>query len=133
MPHHIHRPAALLAGLLAALTFAAPASAHQTVSDNGATVTVHVAPDDAPVAGQASTINLVSVKVPKRATFRLSRARVKVTDSSGAVLLDRGAAKHIAFTFSKPAAYQIVVSGSYKRAGKTRRFTTAFAIRADAA
>ncbi|MEA2254963.1 MAG: hypothetical protein QOG35_1008 [Solirubrobacteraceae bacterium] len=133
MSHPVHRPAALLAGMLAALAFAAPASAHQTVSDHGATVTVHVAPDDAPVAGQAATINVVSIKVPKRATFRYARARVKVTDASGAVLLDRVAAKRIAFTFPKPAAYQIVVSGSYERAGKTRRFSTTFAIRADAA
>jgi hypothetical protein len=133
MSHPIHRPAALLAGLLAALALAAPASAHQTVSDHGATVTVHVAPDDAPVAGQPSTINLVSVRVPKHATFRLARAHVQVTDSSGAVLLDRGAARHIAFTFPKPAAYQVVVSGSYRRAGKTRRFAATFALRADAA
>jgi hypothetical protein len=118
--------------LLAALALAAPAAAHQTVSDNGATVTVHVSPDDAPVAGQAAKINVVRVKVPAHATFRLSSARVRVSDSAGKVLLDRRAAKHIAFTFPKAAAYQIVVSGSYRRGGRTRRFTTTFAIRANA-
>lgn len=125
------RPAAVAAGLLAALWLAVPAGAHQTVSSNDATVTVHVAPDDAPVAGVASTINVVSVKVPKGSTFRLSRARVTVTDSSGATLLRRAAAKHLRFTFPRAAAYEITVSGSYRRHGKTRRFSAPFAIRAN--
>jgi len=126
------RAASFVAVAAAALALAAPAGAHQTVSDNGATVTVHVTPDDSPVAGQRSTINVVRVKVPSRATFRLARARVKVADASGSVLLNRRAAKHIAFTFPKAAAYQIVVSGSYRRGGKTKKFTTTFAIRANA-
>jgi hypothetical protein len=127
-----HIKGGVLATLLAATAFASPAAAHQTVSDNGATVTVHVSPDDAPVAGRAAKINVVRVKVPRRATFRLSRARVKVTNASGSVLLNRHAARHITFTFPKAAAYQIVVSGSYRRAGRTRKFTTTFAIRANA-
>ena len=124
------RPATVVAGVIAALALAVPAIAHQTVSSNGATVTVHVAPDDAPVAGSPSSINIVSVKVPKGATFRLSRARVKVTDAGGATLLNRHAARHVTFTFPKAGAYEITVSGSYRRHGRTRRFATPFAIRA---
>jgi hypothetical protein len=131
MPRH-HRLTTVAAGLLATLAVAVPAAAHQTVSSNGATVTVHVSPDDAPVAGHASSINVLRIRVPKGATFALSRATVTVRDSSGRTVLSRRAAKRIAFTFPRPVAYEITVSGSYRRAGKTKRFAAAFAIRANA-
>jgi hypothetical protein len=98
------RTTAVVVGVLATLWPAAPALAHQTVSSNGATVTLHVAPDDAPVAGVASTISIVNVKVPKHATFRLSRARLRVIDATGTTLLDRRAAKRVSFTFPRSAA-----------------------------
>ena len=128
------RLAALAAAVTAACALAASASAHQTVIDpRGVAVTMHVLPGDEPQAGQAATIVIVSVKPPK-GTFRFRRCgcRIQVKTASGRVLLDRSTGKRTPFVFPDPAAYEITYSGSYRaKGGKTRRFTTTFAIRAN--
>jgi hypothetical protein len=125
---------ALAPALALALVGAGIADAHQTAYNHGVAVTMHVSPDDEPVARQAATINVVRVKVPSRGrfSFRSCGCRLRVTDSSGAVILSRRAGKHTRITFPRPAAYQIVFSGSYRRGSKKRSFRTTFAIRADA-
>ena len=119
---------------LALTVGAGVAVAHQTAYDRGVAVTVHVSPDDEPVARQPATINVVRVKVPGsgRFSFRSCGCRLRVTDSSGAVVLSRSAGKHTRITFPRPAAYQIVFSGSYRRGSAKRSFRTTFAIRAAA-
>lgn len=91
--------AALLAAI-AALAAAAVAAAHQTAYDRGTAVTLHVAPDDEPVAGVPATITVVRVRPVKggRFTFGSCRCRLRVADASGAPLLDRGAGKRTQFT-----------------------------------
>ncbi len=127
------RPAAIAIAAFAAPVLTAPALAHETVTDRGVAVTMHVLPDDEPVAGRPSTIVIVKV-APRsgRFTFKACTCRIKVAHSSGHVLLDRRTGKRTSFTFPDPAAYEITYSGTYRaRGGKTKRFSTAFAIRAN--
>lgn len=127
--------AALAVAVAAALALApaVPALAHETVTDRGVAVTLHVLPDDEPRAGEPSTIVIVKVRPPKggRFTFGACRCSVKVTTASGDVLLNRRTGKRTPFVFPDSAAYEITYSGTYRaKGGKTRHFDTTFAIRA---
>jgi len=127
------RPAAAAVAALAVLALSAPALGHQTVSDRGVAVTLHVLPDDEPVAGKPATIVAVKVRPPKggRFTFGSCTCRVKVATSTGKVLLNRRTGKRTSFQFPDPAAYEITYSGSYRtKSAKTRKFSSVFAIRA---
>lgn len=127
------RTTALAVAATATLALTAPALGHQTISDGGVAVTLHVLPDDEPKAGQPATIVAVKVRPPRggRFTFRSCSCRVKVADASGLVLLNRRTGKRTTFTFPAAAAYEITYSGSYRAKNrKTRRFSAAFALRA---
>jgi hypothetical protein len=117
----------------AALALSASASGHQTVSDHGVAVTLHVVPDDEPVAGRPATITVVAVRPPRggRFGFGACACRVKVTSATGGVLLNRRTGKRTTFVFPSPAAYEITYSGGYRaKSGRTKRFSAVFAIRA---
>jgi len=124
--------AAVAATAAPALT--APALGHQTVSDRGVTVTMHVLPDDEPVAGGPATIVIVKVKTPRGGRFTFgscTTCRVKVSSADGQILMNRRTGKRTPFVFSDAAAYEITYSGAYRaKNGKTRRFSAGFAIRA---
>ena len=127
------RPAAAAIAATAALALSAPALGHQTVSDRGVAVTLHVLPDDEPVAGKTATIVAVKIKPPKgaRFTFGSCTCRVKVTTATGRVLLSKRTGKRTTFTFPDAAAYEITYSGSYRtKSRKTRKFAAVFGIRA---
>jgi hypothetical protein len=127
------RPAVTAIAATAALTLSASATGHQTVSDHGVAVTLHVVPDDEPVAGRPATITAVAVKPPRGGRFRFGACacRVKVTTASGSVLLNRRAGKRTTFVFPNPAAYEIAYSGGYRaKNGRTKRFSAVFAVRA---
>jgi hypothetical protein len=123
--------ACVSAGALGAV-MTGPAVAHQTAYDRGTAVTLHVAPDDEPVAGQPATIVVTRVRPPRRGVFRFTKCicRVRVQDAAGHVLLDRRTAKRTAFTFPAAAAYRITYSGTYRRSGRTRSFRVSFSLRA---
>ena len=127
------RPAALAVAALAASALPASALAHETVTDRGVAVTMHVLPGDEPRAGEAATIVIVKVKPRSgRFTFRRCACRIKVTSSSGRVLLDRRTGKRTPFVFPDPAAYEVTYAGTYRaKGGGTKRFSTTFAIRAN--
>ncbi len=127
------RPAVPALAVAAVLALSASAFGHQTVSDHGVAVTLHVLPDDEPVAGRRATIVAVAVRPPKggRFTFRSCTCRVKVTTATGRVLLNKRTGKRTSFRFPDPAAYEITYSGRYRAKNKkTKRFSAAFAIRA---
>jgi len=127
------RSAAFAVAATATLALCAPALGHQTVTNRGVAVTLHVLPDDEPRAGERATIVAVRVKPPRggRFRFRTCVCRVRVTDASGHVLLDKRTGKRTPFTFPDQAAYEITYSGRYRaKSHKTRRFRAAFAIRA---
>jgi hypothetical protein len=123
---------AAVAALAVAASFTNTASAHQTVSSNGARVTMHVNPDDQPEAGQASLIKVLKVAVPKGARFSFSSCgcKLKITNSAGAVLRSSSMRTSTTFTFPRAGAYRLTYSGSYTRSGKRKRFAASFAIRA---
>jgi hypothetical protein len=124
---------AALASAITALAVAVPALAHQTSVSRGVAVTLHVLPEDEPVAGQPATIVAVKVAPPRGARFRFGtcRCRVRVRTAAGAVVLNRRAGKRTRFTFPQPGAYQITYSGTYRsKRGATRSFAADFAIRA---
>lgn len=118
----------------AAPALTAPALGHQTVSARGVAVTMHVLPDDEPVAGKPATIVVVKVRPPRGGRFTFgscTSCRVKVSSASGQVLLNRRSGKRTPFVFPDPAAYEITYSGSYRaKNGRKRAFSAAFAIRA---
>jgi uncharacterized ParB-like nuclease family protein len=126
------RTVATVAACAAALTAAPSALAHQTVTSNGVSVTVHVAPDDEPQAGQPAAINVLGARRKGyRFSFKTCGCRLTVSDSSGAKLLDRAVrAKRTAFTFPSSGAYEITVSGRVRRGRSSRKFTARFAYRA---
>jgi len=127
------RPAAFAVAAMATLALTAPALGHETVTNRGVAVTLHVLPDDEPKAGQPATIVAVKVRPPKggRFTFKRCACRIKVTDASGKVLLSKRTGKRTTFTFPRAAAYEITYSGGYRaKTGKTRKFSAAFATRA---
>jgi hypothetical protein len=115
-----------------ALVAAPSALAHQTVTSNGVAVTVHVAPDDEPQAGQPATISVLGAKRKGwRFRFATCRCRLTVTDSAGSRLLDRAVrTKRTTFTFPRAGAYEVAVAGRVTRGKKTRKFTAKFAYRA---
>ena len=127
------RRTAFAVAALATLALTAPALGHETVTDRGVAVTLHVLPDDEPMAGRPATIVAVKVRPPKggRFSFKTCACRVKVTDAAGKVLLSKRTGQRTTFEFPKAAAYEITYSGGYRaKNGKTRKFSAAFAIRA---
>lgn len=122
----------LLIAALMALSVAPVAQAHQTVSSNGARVTMHVNPDDEPQAGVPTSIRVLSVKVPSGGRFSFSscRCRVLIKNSSATTLLSRAMTTRTTFEFPSAGAYQITYSGQYRRSGRTKKFAARFAIRA---
>jgi hypothetical protein len=118
---------------VAALGAAVPAAlAHQTITSNGVAVTMHIAPDDSPVAGRPAQIVLVGAR---RHGWRFDRARcgchLKITSSSGAVVFNRDVRRRVvAFTFPRAGAYQLAFSGHLRHGGHRRSFNAKFAYRA---
>ena len=123
---------ATLAALAAAASLTIPALAHQTVTSNGARVTLHVNPDDAPEAGVTTTIKVTKVAVPRGARFRFSSCgcRLKITNSSGTVLRDAPMKASTSFRFPSVGGYRLTYTGRYSKSGKRKRFAASFAIRA---
>lgn len=109
---------------------AAAAPGHQTESSKGVSVTVHVTPEDEPVAGRVSTITARVKPSRGRFTWRSCKCYLRITDSSGRVVLNRRAKRTQRFTFPRATAYEIVFSGRVKRGGSIKRFRVDFAVRA---
>jgi len=110
---------------------AATAPGHQSEPSKGVSVTLHVSPGDEPVAGRVSTITVSKVR-PRRGRFswRSCKCYLRITDSSGRVVLNRRARRTQRFKFPRATAYEIVFSGRVKRGRSFKRFRVDFAIRA---
>jgi hypothetical protein len=122
---------ACLVGSMFLVIGAASAPGHQTESNKGVSVTMHVTPDDEPVSGQSSRI-IVSKVRPSRGSFswRNCACYLRISDSTGNVVLNRKAKRTTRFTFPRATAYEIVFTGRVKRGSRFKRFRTSFAIRA---
>ena len=84
---------------------AGTAPGHQTESSKGVSVTVHVTPDDEPVAGRVATISARVKPSRGRFTWRSCKCYLRITDSSGRVVLNRRAKRSQRFTFPRSTAY----------------------------
>ena len=110
---------------------AATAPGHQTESNKGVSVTMHVTPDDEPVSGQSSRIIVSKVRPSKGSfSFKNCACYLRISDSGGDVVLNRKAKRNMRFTFPRATAYELVFTGRVKRSGKFKRFRVTFAIRA---
>jgi len=118
-------------GIMLLVLGVATAPGHQTESNKGVSVTMHVTPDDEPVSGQPSRI-IVSKVRPSRGSFswRNCACYLRISDSAGDVVLNRKAKRTSRFTFPRATAYEIVFTGRVKRGSKFKRFRVTFAIRA---
>ena len=118
-------------GIMLLVVGAASAPGHQTESNKGVSVTMHVTPDDEPVSGQPSRI-IVSKVRPSRGSFsfRTCACYLRISDSAGNVVLNRKAKRTTRFTFPRATAYEIVFTGRVKRGSRYKRFRVSFAIRA---
>jgi hypothetical protein len=110
---------------------AATAPGHQTETSKGVSVTMHVTPEDEPVAGRSAKILVTKVR-PNRGRFswRSCKCYLRISDSTGKVVLNRRAKRTQSFTFPRATAYEIVFSGRVKRNGRFVRFRVDFAVRA---
>ncbi len=123
---------ALLAAVGAiALTTASTALAHQTAVNNGVSVTMHVNPNDEPVAGTATDILVTRVKTRTgKFAWTTCRCTLVIGDSAGNILFKAVVKPRTEFTFPEAAAYSLVFSGRIKRLGKWKPFKVSFALRA---
>ena len=127
------RSTSVLAVALLALLGAVPAWSHDIITNNGVTVTVHVDPNDEPVATQPATIVIESVKTRMGVfTWKTCKCTLAVSDSSGKVLRQGPATQRTPIVFPEPSAYQLTFAGRVKRNGVWRTFKIVDALRADA-
>ena len=131
-PSHRLRALAAMAALVTAVTYAASAPAHQTSSDGKVAVTMHVTPDDEPIAGASSPITIVRVRVPKGAkfTFGSCACTLLVQNSAGAIIFNGRVGKRSSVVFPEASAYRITYAGRYRKGSRTRKFRTTFSVRA---
>ena len=128
------RPAAFAVAATAALALTAPALGHETVTDRGVAVTLHVLPDDEPTAGQPATIVAVKVRPPKggRFTFSSCACRVKVADADrhASCSTSAPASARRSLPQTPPPTRSRTRAATARRPARRKRFSAAFAIRA---
>jgi hypothetical protein len=110
---------------------AVAAPGHQTESSKGVSVTMHVTPEDEPIAGRSSRVLVTKVRPNRgRFTWRSCKCYLRISDSAGKVVLNRRARRSQSFTFPRAGAYELVFSGRVKRGRSFKRFRVDFAVRA---
>jgi hypothetical protein len=130
----MQRPLAVaLVSLAVALTGAGGAAAHDRETNNGVSVTVHVAPDDDPIATRPSTI--VVERVETKAKFRWATCKCswRISNAAGAVLYLGKARVRMPFVFPESGAYQLRFVGRVwvQKIRRWRTFKINYALRAE--
>jgi hypothetical protein len=126
------RALVLLIALAVVLTLGVEsAAAHQILVNNRVSVTLHVAPNDEPVAGESATVRIVRI-APRvgKFTWRTCACTMKIFRPEGDVLLDEKAVPTIHFTFPEAGAYGITVAGRVRRNHAWAKFKVTFGLRA---
>lgn len=130
----MQRPSAVVLVCVAvSLAAAGGAFAHDRETNNGVSVTVHLGPNDEPVATQPATIVVEKVETRARFTWPTCRCVWTISDATGAAIFRKPATAKTPFVFPAPGAYQLTFSGRVK-ATKTRwrTFRIDYAWRAEA-
>ena len=110
---------------------AATAPGHQTESSKGVSVTLHVTPEDEPIAGRTSKIIVTKVR-PNRGRFswKTCKCYLRISDSSGKVVLNRRAKRTQTSRSHAQRPTRSCSRAAYKRGGSFKRFRVDFAVRA---
>ena len=130
----MQRPLAVVLVCFAlSLVGAGVAFGHDRETNNGVSVTVHIDPDDDPVATQPATIVIEKVETKAKFTWATCKCAWKITDSAGTVVYQKPARARTPFVFPASGAYQLTFTGRVK-ATKTRwrTFRINYAWRAEA-
>ena len=108
----MHRPLALVV-VFAVLSLASvsAAFAHDRISNNGVTMTLHVDPNDEPVAEAPSTLVIESVEVQPAFSWSSCGCTLTVSDGAGKVVYAGTAAARVTVTFPSAGAYQATYAG----------------------
>ncbi|HZR94665.1 MAG TPA: hypothetical protein VFA56_03160 [Gaiellaceae bacterium] len=116
----------------ACLVGAPVAAAHQTLVNNGVAVTLHVNPNDEPVAGEPADISILRIST-RKGTFSWATCSCTMTifEPGSTPLFDGKAVPKTQFTFPDPVAYGVTVKGRVRRAKRWAKFTVTFGLRAD--
>src|SRR5262249_48545083 len=122
----------VLAAATLALTLGAPtALAHDRESNNGVTMTLHIDPDDEPIATQPALLVIERVGTKSGFSWKTCRCTMTISDSNNTVVRSGAVGARTTFTFPAEGAYQIVYAGRVQKNGKWRTFKIAYAFRAD--
>jgi hypothetical protein len=120
-------------GFVIALFGASAAWAHQTETNNGVTVTLHVAPDDEPIATRPALVVVESVKTRTgRFAWSTCLCTLEISSSAREVLRRGRTGRRTTFTFPAAGAYRLTFAGRVKRKAGWRPFKVSFVLRADA-
>jgi hypothetical protein len=126
-----------VAAVAVALICCAPAQAHVLESDGDVSAVLHIAPDDAPLAGRATDLSLAFTSSAAgfdinnyHITVQLLRSDKVLTSSQ--LQSDSGSSRDgsASVTFPEAGAYRLQVSGQPTAGG--RAFTLRFSVRAGA-
>ena len=122
-------------GILAALCFALPASAHVWRTNGNITVLLHVNPIDAPIAGQPAELLFGVTDATNHFTASSCQCVVTVSEN-GKILLDKPLIPwtggpslftyQMPFTFPDPAVYHVVVTGNPEASGTFQSFQVSY-------
>jgi hypothetical protein len=121
----------VLATALACVVVVQCAFAHDRESNNGVTMTLHINPDDEPIATQPALLVIEKVETKSSFSWKKCRCTMTISDSSGKVIRSGSVGAKTVFTFPVDGAYQIVYAGRVQQKGTWRAFKISYAFRAD--
>jgi hypothetical protein len=118
---------------LACVVAAQCAFAHDRESNNGVTMTLHINPDDEPIAAQPAVLVIEKVETKSSFSWKTCRCSMTISDSNDKVIRSGSVGPRTVFTFPVEGAYQIVYAGRVQQKGTWRTFRIPYAFRADPA
>ena len=133
---HLRGAIPALAALVLALCWTGAAAAHEPMTANGVTASLHVTPGDTPVAGQPASIAFVEIRTKAGLAFawKTCSCSLAVLDADGKQLMRSAAlGKPVAYTFPAVGAYQIALAGRVKQGKAWKAFRLVWTLRADTA
>lgn len=121
----------VLTAALACVVASQGAFAHDRESNNGVTMTLHINPDDEPIATQPALLVIEKVETKSSFSWKTCRCSMTISDSNDKVIRSGPVGARTVFTFPVEGAYQIVYAGRVKQKGTWRTFKISYAFRAD--
>src|SRR5690349_13252336 len=118
----------VVAAATLALAVGVPSAlAHDRESNNGVTMTLHIDPDDEPIATQPAVLVIERVETKSVFSWKTCRCTLTISDSNNTVVRSGAVGAKATFTFPAEGAYQIVYAGRVQKSGKWRTFRIVYA------